>query len=119
MGIQMILRRAIHKQNIQFTAKDIFGNWLGSRPYRRKKLYTLEEGMVSAFVVDVASGIVRTSLPLYREIMPFYQLTVDAIDQRIPQLFTIVPIMVDITNINDIIPLFSSNQLEFVIKENF
>ena len=31
----------------------------------------------------------------------------------------IVPIMVDITNINDIIPLFSSNQLEFVIKENF
>ena len=82
--------------------------------------YTFEGGNDGdgAFVVDVYSGIVRTSRPLDRETVPYFELVAVAVDRGTPQLSSTVPIMVDVGDINDNPPMFEKDQLEFYVKEN-
>ena len=71
-----------------------------------------------AFVVDPSSGIVRTNRPLDRETVPYYELVALAVDRGTPQLSSTVPIIIDISDINDNPPIFNTDQLEYFIKEN-
>ena len=83
-------------------------------------VYTFQGGNDGdgAFVVDPSSGIVRTARPLDRETVPYYELVALAVDRGTPQLSSNIPIIVDIKDINDNPPIFSSDQLEYFIKEN-
>ena len=83
-------------------------------------VYTFEGGDDGdgAFEIAPLSGIVRTSRPLDRETVPFYELVALAVDRGTPTLSSTIPIVIDVTDINDNPPIFNSDQLEYYIKEN-
>ncbi|KAG7299926.1 hypothetical protein JYU34_016951 [Plutella xylostella] len=74
-----------------------------------------EEG---SFVIDPASGVIRTNKALDRESVAFYNLKTLAIDGGSPPMSSSVIVHVKIEDINDSPPQFSSDCLTFYIAEN-
>ncbi|KAM9801014.1 protocadherin Fat 3a [Neosynchiropus ocellatus] len=70
------------------------------------------------FFIDPLSGMLKVNKQLDRETIPNYSLTVRAADSGIPPLLSTVTVHVDISDINDNPPMFSSANLTTVIQEN-
>ncbi|KAJ8731807.1 hypothetical protein PYW08_014537 [Mythimna loreyi] len=74
-----------------------------------------EEG---SFVVDPASGVIRTNKALDRESVATYDLKALAIDGGTPALSSTVIVHIKVEDINDSPPVFESDCLTFYIPEN-
>ncbi|XP_050557052.1 protocadherin-like wing polarity protein stan isoform X2 [Spodoptera frugiperda] len=74
-----------------------------------------EEG---SFVVDPASGVIRTNKALDRESVATYDLKALAIDGGTPPLSSTVIVHIKVEDINDSPPVFESDCLTFYIPEN-
>ncbi|KAI8429178.1 hypothetical protein MSG28_007715 [Choristoneura fumiferana] len=74
-----------------------------------------EEG---SFVIDPASGVVRTNKALDRESMATYDLRALAIDGGTPSQSSTVIVHIKVEDINDSPPVFESDCLTFYIAEN-
>ena len=70
------------------------------------------------FAIDRSLGIVRLLKPLDRELIPEYDLVVEASDDGIPQLKATVAVHVTVTDINDNAPKFPSYYIRMYIMEN-
>ncbi|OQV23975.1 Protocadherin-like wing polarity protein stan [Hypsibius exemplaris] len=84
-------------------------------------VYAVAAGGNSAngtFSVDAALGIVRTNIPLDRELHAAYELIVLAIDRGTPPLTASVTVSVKILDVNDNAPVFSGDILNFYAPEN-
>ncbi|KAL4710435.1 hypothetical protein ACJJTC_008837 [Scirpophaga incertulas] len=74
-----------------------------------------EEG---SFVIDSASGVIRTNKALDRESVATYDLKALAIDGGTPALSSTVIVHVKIEDVNDSPPVFESDCLTFYVAEN-
>ncbi|KAI5643828.1 cadherin domain-containing protein [Phthorimaea operculella] len=74
-----------------------------------------EEG---SFVIDPASGVIRTNKALDRESVATYDLKALAIDGGTPPMSSTVIVHIKIEDINDSPPVFESDCLTFYIPEN-
>ncbi|XP_045493580.1 protocadherin-like wing polarity protein stan [Colias croceus] len=74
-----------------------------------------EEG---SFVIDPASGVIRTNKALDRESVATYDLKALAVDGGSPPQSSTVIVHIKIEDINDSPPVFSSDCLTFYIPEN-
>ncbi|KAJ2938245.1 hypothetical protein O0L34_g17587 [Tuta absoluta] len=74
-----------------------------------------EEG---SFVIDPASGVIRTNKALDRESVATYDLKALAIDGGTPPMSSTVIVHIKIEDINDSPPVFESDCLTFYISEN-
>ncbi|KAL1494818.1 hypothetical protein ABEB36_010350 [Hypothenemus hampei] len=82
--------------------------------------YTLSEKDQEdgSFVIDPASGVIRTNKGLDRESVAFYELEAYAIDRGSPTLSSSVPVTIRIEDINDSPPAFASDKIVLYIPEN-
>lgn len=82
--------------------------------------YTLSEKDQEdgSFVIDPASGVIRTNKGLDRESVAFYELEAYAIDRGSPTLSSSVPVTIKIEDINDSPPTFASDKIVLYIPEN-
>lgn len=82
--------------------------------------YTLSEKDQDdgSFVIDPASGVIRTNKGLDRESVAFYELEAYAIDRGSPTLSSSVPVTIRIEDINDSPPAFASDKIVLYIAEN-
>ncbi|CAG9761162.1 unnamed protein product [Ceutorhynchus assimilis] len=82
--------------------------------------YTLSEKDQEdgSFVIDPASGVIRTNKGLDRESVAFYELEAYAIDRGSPTLSSSVPVTIRIDDINDSPPAFASDKIILYIPEN-
>ncbi|XP_050305133.1 protocadherin-like wing polarity protein stan isoform X2 [Anthonomus grandis grandis] len=82
--------------------------------------YTLSEKDQEdgSFVIDPASGVIRTNKGLDRESVSFYELEAYAIDRGSPTLSSSVPVTIRIEDINDSPPAFASDKIVLYIPEN-
>ncbi|KAG6465826.1 hypothetical protein O3G_MSEX015419, partial [Manduca sexta] len=74
-----------------------------------------EEG---SFVVDPASGVIRTNKALDRESVATYDLKAVAIDGGTPPQSSTVIVHIKVEDINDSPPVFASDCLTFYVAEN-
>ncbi|XP_076265474.1 protocadherin-like wing polarity protein stan isoform X1 [Rhynchophorus ferrugineus] len=82
--------------------------------------YTLSEKDQEdgSFVIDPASGVIRTNKGLDRESVAYYELEAYAIDRGSPTLSSSVPVTIRIEDINDSPPAFESDKIVMYIAEN-
>ncbi|XP_011297771.1 fat-like cadherin-related tumor suppressor homolog isoform X1 [Fopius arisanus] len=78
----------------------------------RKVRYEFVDSADGHFIITSDSGIVTLAKPLDRETKEMYNLTVKAVDQGTPQLFSTATLIVNVQDIND-------NPPEFVTKFYF
>nr|XP_018907159.1 PREDICTED: protocadherin-like wing polarity protein stan isoform X2 [Bemisia tabaci] len=71
-----------------------------------------------AFVIDPASGVIRTAKPLDRESVAQYEIEALAIDRGTPPLTGTAMVTVKIEDVNDSPPAFESDKLTLYIPEN-
>ncbi|XP_077578530.1 protocadherin Fat 3a isoform X2 [Stigmatopora nigra] len=82
-------------------------------------LYSIVSGdRDNQFFVDPLSGTIKVNKHLDRETVPGYSLAIRALDSGIPPLSSTVMVKIDIFDINDNPPTFSSANLTTVIQEN-
>ncbi|XP_053598514.1 fat-like cadherin-related tumor suppressor homolog isoform X2 [Microplitis demolitor] len=74
----------------------------------RKVRYEFVDSANEHFVITSDSGIVTLAKPLDRETKEIYNLTVKALDQGTPQLFSTAKLIVNVQDINDNPPEFTS-----------
>ncbi|KAJ0175823.1 hypothetical protein K1T71_008982 [Dendrolimus kikuchii] len=73
---------------------------------------------VGVFVIDPKSGIIKTSTVLDHEERSIYRLTVAATDSGVPPKQTIRQLKVEVLDLNDNRPTFTSSSLSFKVKED-
>uniref|UniRef100_T1K1W7 Uncharacterized protein n=1 Tax=Tetranychus urticae TaxID=32264 RepID=T1K1W7_TETUR len=71
-----------------------------------------------AFIIDSASGIIRTNKALDRESTAKYELIAIALDNGIPSQSSTIPIHVTVEDVNDNPPRFETDILRFYVPEN-
>lgn len=74
----------------------------------RKVRYEFVDSADGHFLIATDSGIVTLAKPLDRETKEMYNLTVKALDQGTPQLFSTAKLIVNVQDINDNPPEFTS-----------
>lgn len=74
----------------------------------RKVKYEFIDSADGHFVIASDSGIVTLAKPLDRETKAMYNVTVQALDQGTPQLFSVASLIVNVQDINDNPPEFTS-----------
>ncbi|KAL1114860.1 hypothetical protein AAG570_007684, partial [Ranatra chinensis] len=84
----------------------------------RKIRYFLIESANGHFNIAPDSGIITLAKPVDREKQALYNLTVKAIDQGIPQLWSLATLLVVILDVNDNPPEFVSRSYHAKIPEN-
>lgn len=84
----------------------------------RKILYLLVESGEDHFEISGDTGLVRLAKPLDREAQSIYMLTVKAIDQGNPQLWSTTTLRVLVLDINDNAPEFISQSYFVNVPEN-
>ncbi|KAL4710602.1 hypothetical protein ACJJTC_003238 [Scirpophaga incertulas] len=72
----------------------------------------------SVFVIDPVTGVIKTSTVLDHEERSIYRLTVAATDGGIPPRKSIRQLKVEVLDLNDHRPTFTSSSLTFKIKED-
>lgn len=71
-----------------------------------------------SFIIDSASGIIRTNRGLDRESIPVYHLSAIAIDKGSPPLSSTIEVQVKLEDVNDSPPTFASDRITLYISEN-
>ncbi|KAH8411154.1 hypothetical protein KR222_008786, partial [Zaprionus bogoriensis] len=84
----------------------------------RKIMYSLTGSNSDTFKISKSAGIIKLEKNLDRETISMYNLTVTAEDFGNPSLFSTANIVINILDINDNPPEFSSRQYESHILEN-
>ncbi|XP_034945358.1 fat-like cadherin-related tumor suppressor homolog isoform X2 [Chelonus insularis] len=74
----------------------------------RKVRYEFIDSADGHFLITADSGIVTLAKPLDRETKEVYNLTVKALDQGVPQLYSTAKLIVNVQDINDNPPEFTS-----------
>ncbi|XP_062417297.1 protocadherin Fat 3a [Pungitius pungitius] len=98
---------------IQLIAEDL------DSPLNGAILYSLVSGdQDSQFLIDSLRGVIKVNKPLDRETVPSYSLAIRALDSGIPPMSSTVMVNIDVSDINDNPPTFSSGNLTTVIQEN-
>ncbi|XP_013178590.1 PREDICTED: protein dachsous [Papilio xuthus] len=70
------------------------------------------------FVIDSNTGVIKTSTVLDHEERSIYRLTVAATDSGLPPRQTVRQLKVEVLDLNDNRPTFTSSSLSFKVKEN-
>ena len=86
--------------------------------YKRQVLYNLVEPTDDHFNVDTECGVIYLVKPLDRETKEDYLLTMNATDQGVPHLWTLVSVQVIILDINDNPPEFVQHFYNTTVFEN-
>ncbi|KAF6720859.1 Protocadherin Fat 3 [Oryzias melastigma] len=82
-------------------------------------LYSIVSGdQGSHFFIDPINGVIKVNKPLDRETIPSFSLTIRALDSGIPPMSSTTLVNIDISDVNDNPPTFSSANLTAVIQEN-
>lgn len=84
----------------------------------RKIRYSFVDSYKEHFRIEPESGIVTLMKPLDREQKALYNLTVKASDQGTPSLSSITSLLVNVQDINDSPPIFTSNHYAAKISES-
>ncbi|XP_053574662.1 protocadherin Fat 2 [Bombina bombina] len=81
--------------------------------------YSIRDGTdLSAFSIDEESGAIRTEVPLDRESVSHYWLTIYATDMGTVPLFSVAEVYIEVTDINDNIPQLSHAVFYASVPEN-
>ncbi|XP_039606214.1 protocadherin-23 [Polypterus senegalus] len=75
-----------------------------SGPNGQTEYYILSGNQNEAFVIDSNTGILSTNTILDREIVPYYELVLHAVDKGSPQLTASTTIIIQVVDINDNAP---------------
>lgn len=70
------------------------------------------------FEINNATGVVKTKARIDYEQVKSLNFTIVAFDSGIPQLSSTADVIVNVVNINDMDPMFSSEEYEATVKEN-
>lgn len=84
----------------------------------RKIKYVLLNSSNNHFKIVTKSGVITLNKPLDREQKALYNLTIKALDLGSPQLSSTVHLLVNVQDINDNPPEFTSKQYHAIIPEN-
>lgn len=84
----------------------------------RKIRYSFVDSYKEHFRIEPESGIVTLMKPLDREQKALYNLTLKASDQGTPSLSSITSLLVNVQDINDSPPIFTSNHYAAKISES-
>ncbi|KAG8438891.1 hypothetical protein GDO86_005181 [Hymenochirus boettgeri] len=81
--------------------------------------YSIRDGTdLSAFTINEETGAIQTEVPLDRESVPHYWLTIYATDLGSIPLFTVAEVFIEVTDINDNIPQLSQAVFYASVTEN-
>ena len=75
------------------------------------------EGM-EMFSIDETTGIIRTRVTLDHEQKAFYRMAVSAKDQGRPAKETVRQLQIEVLDLNDNRPTFSTSSLTFKVRES-
>uniref|UniRef100_A0A3P9L436 FAT atypical cadherin 3a n=1 Tax=Oryzias latipes TaxID=8090 RepID=A0A3P9L436_ORYLA len=82
-------------------------------------LYSVVSGdQASQFFIDPINGVIKVNKPLDRETIPSFSLTVRALDSGVPPMSSTALVNIDVSDVNDNPPTFSSANVTAVIQEN-